>query len=113
MRQNSSIDYTNAADYLNFSNIDVVSLQHEYGIFGGTKGSYILGFLKRLNRPVVTTCHTILEQPTADEREILIIFKCKELLEQLNVVTENGCLFEKQGENQSGEESPRYRCDVY
>ena len=72
IRQNSSIDYTRAADFLNFSNIDVVSLQHEYGIFGGKKGSNILAFLKQLNRPVVTTCHTILEHPTSTEREILI-----------------------------------------
>jgi glycosyltransferase involved in cell wall biosynthesis len=72
IRQNNSVDYTKAADFLNFSNIDVVSLQHEYGIFGGKKGANILSFLKRLNRPVVTTCHTILENPTHDEREILI-----------------------------------------
>lgn len=71
LRQNNPVDYTKAADFLNFSNIDVVSLQHEYGIFGGEKGENVLTFLRQLNRPVVTTCHTVLEHPTTLERDIL------------------------------------------
>lgn len=71
IRQESSVDYAKAADFLNFSNIDVVSLQHEYGIFGGDTGSNVLTFLRRLKRPVVTTCHTVLEKPKPMERDIL------------------------------------------
>src|SRR5216110_3435253 len=47
--------YQQAADFLNFSNIDLVCLQHEYGIFGGTAGAHILELLRRLQMPVVTT----------------------------------------------------------
>jgi glycosyltransferase involved in cell wall biosynthesis len=71
LRQDHQIDYSRAADFLNFSQIDVVSLQHEYGIFGGEKGSNVLTFLRDLNRPAVVTCHTVLEQPPAVEKEVL------------------------------------------
>jgi glycosyltransferase involved in cell wall biosynthesis len=63
--------YRRAADYLNFSNANVVSLQHEYGIYGGPSGSFILALLRNLRIPVVTTLHTILQQPNPDQREIL------------------------------------------
>ncbi len=57
-------DYRRAADFLNFSNCDIVSLQHEFGIFGGSNGSHILAFLRELHIPIVTTLHTILKDPT-------------------------------------------------
>jgi glycosyltransferase involved in cell wall biosynthesis len=63
--------YRRAADYLNINNVDMVSLQHEYGIFGGKAGSYILEILRELRMPVVTTLHTILKQPNADQRRVL------------------------------------------
>lgn len=63
--------YRRAADYLNFSNADVVSLQHEYGIFGGRAGSHVLGLLRDLRIPVVTTLHTILAQPSRDQRRVM------------------------------------------
>ncbi len=47
--------YLRAADFLNFANTDVVCLQHEYGIYGGPAGSHILGLLRDLRMPVVTT----------------------------------------------------------
>jgi glycosyltransferase involved in cell wall biosynthesis len=63
--------YRQAADFLNFSNIDLVCLQHEFGIFGGAAGSHILELLRRLHMPVVTTLHTVLREPNPDQREVL------------------------------------------
>src|SRR5258707_10796611 len=64
--------YLRAADFLNFANTDVVCLQHEYGIFGGPAGSHILGLLRDLRMPVVTTLHTVLRKPNDDQRRVLI-----------------------------------------
>jgi len=63
--------YRRAADFLNINNVDMVSLQHEYGIFGGRAGSYILSLLRELRMPVVTTLHTILREPDPDQRRVL------------------------------------------
>jgi glycosyltransferase involved in cell wall biosynthesis len=63
--------YRQAAEFLNFSNIDLVCLQHEYGIFGGPAGSHILELLRRLNMPVVTTLHTVLREPNSDQRMVM------------------------------------------
>lgn len=71
IRQDHQIDYSRAADFLNFSHIDVVSLQHEYGIFGGEYGSNILTFLRDLARPAVVTCHTVLKEPMPMQKELL------------------------------------------
>src|SRR5262249_15297791 len=51
-----------AADFLNSANTDVVCLQHEYGIYGGVAGSHVLGLLRDLRVPAVTTCHTVLRE---------------------------------------------------
>ena len=71
IRQDHQIDYSRAADFFNFSQTDVVSLQHEYGIFGGEKGSAILTFLRDLIRPAVVTCHTVLKDPRPIQKELL------------------------------------------
>jgi len=63
--------YREAADFLNFSNIDLVCLQHEYGIFGGRAGAHILELLRRLNMPFVTTLHTVLRDPDPDQRAVM------------------------------------------
>ena len=63
--------YRRAADFLNTNNVDLVSLQHEYGIFGGRAGSHVLALLRELRMPVVTTLHTILREPDADQRRVL------------------------------------------
>lgn len=63
--------YRRAADFLNINNVDIVSLQHEYGIYGGRAGSYILTLLRELRMPVVTTLHTILREPNPDQRRVL------------------------------------------
>jgi glycosyltransferase involved in cell wall biosynthesis len=63
--------YRRAADFLNINNVDMVSLQHEYGIFGGRAGSHILTLLRELRMPVVTTLHTVLQDPDVDQRRVL------------------------------------------
>lgn len=65
------LSYRVAADYLNLHDVDVVSLQHEYGIFGGQAGSYILHMLRELRMPVVTTLHTVLKEPDAAQMKVL------------------------------------------
>ena len=64
--------YTRAADYLNRSMIDLVCVQHEYGIFGGPSGAYILDLLREAQAPIVTTLHTILQDPLPEQRAILM-----------------------------------------
>src|SRR3954454_22623020 len=63
--------YLRAADFLHFANTDVVCLQHEYGIYGGPAGSHILGLLRDLRMPVVSTLHTVLKDPSAEQRRVL------------------------------------------
>src|SRR5512136_2449420 len=63
--------YRRAADFLNINNVDLVCLQHEYGIFGGRAGSHILALLQELRMPIVTTFHTILREPDPDQRRLL------------------------------------------
>ena len=55
--------YEKAAQYINASDVDVVNLQHEYGIYGGEWGVYVGELLGRIKKPVVTTLHTVLEDP--------------------------------------------------
>ncbi len=71
IRASRKEDYVAAADLVNDSPADVVSLQHEYGIFGGRTGGYVLTFLERLTKPVVATLHTVLAEPRPREYEIL------------------------------------------
>ncbi len=56
-------DYISAADYINFSHVDAVSIQHEFGLFGGEGGSYLNLLLHRVNAPIISTLHTVLEEP--------------------------------------------------
>jgi glycosyltransferase involved in cell wall biosynthesis len=69
IRQNVIRDYARAAEYLNGSSAQIVSLQHEFGLFGGDAGNYLSVLLSHLKKPVITTVHTILENPPADYRE--------------------------------------------
>ncbi|MBN1795461.1 MAG: glycosyltransferase [Sedimentisphaerales bacterium] len=66
IRQEVKNDYICAADYINFSHVDAVSVQHEFGLFGGQAGSYLDLLLSRLNAPVITTLHTVLDDPSPD-----------------------------------------------
>ncbi len=63
--------YAALRDELNGSGTDAVSLQHEYGIFGGPDGAWILDTLRGLRVPVVTTCHTVLANPSPGQRQVL------------------------------------------
>ena len=63
--------YRRAADFMNSSNVDTVSVQHEFGIFGGPAGSHLLALLGELKAPVVTTLHTVLRTPNADQRRVM------------------------------------------
>ena len=72
IRRNVKNDYVSAADYINFSHVDFISLQHEFGLFGGDAGSYLNLFLRRVNAPVVTTLHTVLNEPNEHYRQSTI-----------------------------------------
>lgn len=62
--------YIDAARYVNESSIDMVSVQHEYGIFGGPDGEYVLDFLQALEKPAVATLHTVLHSPSPNQKRI-------------------------------------------
>lgn len=64
-------DYVRAAAFLNAGRFDAVSLQHEFGIFGGDAGSHIVALLSRLTIPVITTLHTVLAEPAPAYRDVL------------------------------------------
>src|SRR5580704_5909567 len=71
MSENDLTSYRKAADFINFGDIDLVCLQHEYGIFGGSAGGHILELLRRLEMPFVTTLHTVLREPNPEERAVM------------------------------------------
>ena len=71
VRDDALSDYRRAATDLNNAGVDVVSLQHEFGIFGGEAGSHILELMSRLRMPIVTTLHTVLEVPSPAQRSVL------------------------------------------
>jgi len=71
LTQEDITSYERAAEFLNFNGNDLVCLQHEYGIFGGAAGRYILALLRRLKMPLVTTLHTVLREPDANQRIVL------------------------------------------
>jgi glycosyltransferase involved in cell wall biosynthesis len=68
---NDTQSYEKAAEYINASDVDVVNLQHEYGIFGGEWGEYVTDLLQRIEKPVVTTLHTVLEKPVPDAKRVM------------------------------------------
>ena len=69
--QDNLLSYQAAAGFINSSNVDLVCLQHEYGIFGGYAGSYVLQLLQQLAMPVVTTLHTVLREPDLNQRVVM------------------------------------------
>ena len=80
--------YRRAADFLNLGNVDVVSLQHEYGIFGGEAGGHVLTLLRGLRAPVHTTLHTVLAEPGAAQRQVMA--EIIHLSARLAVMTDRG-----------------------
>ena len=83
--------YRRAADFLNINSVDLVSLQFEYGIFGGRTGSHILALLRELRMPIVTTLHTILREPDQHQRRVLE--EVAALSDRLVVMTRRGAEF--------------------
>lgn len=71
IRDNSLDDFVQAARWINSSSADCVLLQHEYGIFGGSAGDKILALLGRLEKPIVTTLHTVLAEPSQVHRRVM------------------------------------------
>ena len=79
--------YREAAQFLNAGDVDLVCLQHEYGIFGGKSGNYIVELLKHLRMPVITTLHTVLREPNLDQR--VVMHKIAARSERLIVMSEH------------------------
>lgn len=80
--------YLDAADFLNNSQVNIVSIQHEYGIFGGPDGEYVLSFLERLKIPAVVTLHTVLFNPSPNQKRI--VQRMSELASALVVMVKMG-----------------------
>ncbi len=89
--QNDRPGYRRAADFLNISHVDIACLQHEYGIFGGEAGSHLLVLLRDLHMPIVTTLHTVLQQPTEMQRSVLM--EVAELSHKIVVMSEKAVGF--------------------
>jgi len=75
INKNTFTDYAKLAEQINKSNIDFCIIQHEYGIYGGTDGEYLLAFTRQLKKPYLLVAHTVLRAPSAQQHRIL-----KELL---------------------------------
>jgi glycosyltransferase involved in cell wall biosynthesis len=71
IRANVQPDFIRAADFLNVHKFDVAILQHEFGIFGGSDGAYIIRLMKNLRMPVITILHTVLQDPSDEQRVII------------------------------------------
>lgn len=90
--QEELASYERAAEFLNFNGNDIVSLQHEYGIYGGIAGGHILTLLRKLKMPVVTTLHTVLREPDVNQREVLE--EIARLSDRLIVMSERAASFQ-------------------
>jgi glycosyltransferase involved in cell wall biosynthesis len=86
LAQDDLSSYQAAAEFLNFNNIDMVCLQHEYGIFGGPAGSHIVHLLRGLKMPAVTTLHTVLREPNPDQ--LMVMEQIADLSDRLIVMSE-------------------------
>ncbi len=79
-------DYINAASKLNqIDEVKLVNIQHEFGIFGGEYGSYLLLFMEKLNKPIVTTLHTVL--PSPDKKMLTMVQRIFEYSKGIIVMT--------------------------
>src|SRR5438034_167215 len=63
--------YLRAADFLNITDVDVICVQHEFGIYGGPAGSHLLALLRESRMPIVSTLHTILREPNTEQRRVM------------------------------------------
>ena len=94
INENKLSDYHTAAEFLSINHMDIVCVQHEYGIFGGPAGSHILKLLGELRMPVITTLHTVLKNPTPDQREVMR--KLSELSDKMIVMSRKAVEFLKE-----------------
>ncbi len=83
--------YLRAADFLNITDVDVVCIEHEFGIFGGPAGSHVLALLRELQMPIVTTLHTILRDPNSEQRRVMR--ELTRLSTRVVAMSERGCEF--------------------
>ena len=88
VRQEEPADYRLAADFMNTRGLDLLLLQHEYGIFGGQEGAHVLNLVRDMRMPVVTTVHTVLENPLPQQRHILS--SIAEMSDRLVVMSRRG-----------------------
>ncbi|MBC8077420.1 MAG: glycosyltransferase, partial [Chloroflexales bacterium] len=91
LAQHDLAAYRRAADFVNGANSDVLCVQHEYGIFGGPSGSHLLALLHDVQAPIVTTLHTILREPSGEQRDVLT--ELAQLSDRLVVMSERGATF--------------------
>ncbi len=91
INQSQLNEYSLAADLCNLNQVDVICLQHEYGIFGGKRGGFIIELLRDLKMPVVTTLHTILKDPNLQDRHIMM--QLAEFSDRLVVMSERSVEF--------------------
>ena len=89
IRADNAQDYERAADFLNARGCEAISLQHEFGIFGGEAGEHVLRLLRALKMPIITTLHTVLATPGAAERRVLR--EIVELSAGIVVMAEKAC----------------------
>ncbi len=85
INQNNLTDYSVASEFLNISQVDIVCVQHEFGLFGGPAGSHLLKLLGEIRMPVVTTLHTVLRDPAPQYREVMC--KLSDLSDKLIVMS--------------------------
>ncbi len=83
-------DYARAAAFLNQAGYDLLSVQHEYGIFGGEAGSHLMGLVRAVKMPIVTTLHTVLMDPSPAQRAVL--GELLELSERVVVMSERAVM---------------------
>jgi glycosyltransferase involved in cell wall biosynthesis len=89
--QREIASYRRAADFLNINDVDIVCLQHEFGIFGGPAGSHVLALLNELRTPIVTTLHTVLQNPDRDQQRVMT--ELTQLSDRLVVMSARGAEF--------------------
>lgn len=91
LTQEEQLSYDRAAEFLNFTNVDLVCVQHEYGIFGGPAGSHVVDLLRKLRMPIVTTLHTVLREPNPDQCRVML--EIAELSDRLVVMSQHSSQF--------------------
>ncbi|RKX27023.1 MAG: glycosyl transferase family 1 [Candidatus Zixiibacteriota bacterium] len=87
IRAQSEGDYVRAAEFLNVHGVDLIIVQHEFGIYGGASGSYLLRSLQKIRVPILSTLHTVLDRPTPDQKSV--IKELGRLSDQLIVMSHN------------------------